>query len=96
MNKGTFNPAQKSYVCIHVFRNERPVLLVNRADGDWCLLCGGMHKNSASELRVVGIGHLLQRDPSLLALIDLPPEWEAERESPSGPWLRTPCKAMDA
>lgn len=96
MDKMKINPAQKSYVCIHVFREERPVLLVSRAGGDWCFLCGETHNDSASEYRVVGIGHLFERDLSLLALADLLPEWEAERKSLTDLWIRTSCKAEDA
>ena len=48
---------QKAYVCIEVFRGERPVLLVSREDGDWCFLCGADHPDDASFYRVAGIGH---------------------------------------
>src|SRR5580692_9608386 len=45
---GHIPASQKSYVCIHVFNNERPILLVNRSDGSWCFLCGGGHEQAAS------------------------------------------------
>jgi hypothetical protein len=79
---------QKAYVCIHVFGEERPVLLVSRADGDWCLLCGDEHEDDASAYRVVGIGHILERDPSINAVLDLPAEWNAERSAQGQPWQR--------
>jgi hypothetical protein len=85
------NSHQKAYVCIHVFENTRPVLLVSRADGDWCFLCGQDHEDNASSYRVVGIGHLFERDPSLLDLVDLPVDFEAERAKPGEPWIRTAC-----
>ncbi len=51
------------------------------------MLCGGEH--DVNEVpKVVGIGHLLERDPSLLELMDLPDDWEAERESSNHPWKR--------
>ena len=81
---------QKAYVCIHVFNEERPVLLVTREDGDWCLLCGDLHEETASHFRVVGIGHLLQRDESLKEILDLQPDWDAERSSADQPWQRRP------
>ena len=77
-----------AYVCSHVFNDTRPVLLVSRAGGDWQCLCGGAHE--ADEVpNVVGLNHLLERDPSLRELEDLPDEWEAERASVNDPWIRT-------
>lgn len=72
---------QKTYVCLHVFENTRPVLLVTRPEGDWCFLCGENHDNDASAYRVVGIGHIFDRDASLLNVLDLEPNWDAERTS---------------
>jgi hypothetical protein len=89
---GHIPASQKSYVCIHVFNKERPILLVNRSDGSWCFLCGGGHEQGASNYRVVGIGHLFERDSSLLSLLDLPAKWEAERKSVQDEWVRTPAQ----
>ena len=76
-----------AYVCSHVFNNIRPILLVSREGGDWQCLCGGDH--DAKEIpKVVGLNHLLNRDPALIELKNLPAEWEAERVSTSAPWLR--------
>ena len=80
---------QKSYVCIHVFDNSRPVLLVSREDGDWCFLCGDTHPQSADHYRVVGLGHVVERDPSLRTILDLLPNEEAERSAVGGAWIRT-------
>jgi hypothetical protein len=75
-----------AYVCSHIFENTRPILLVSRAGGDWQCLCGGQHE--AGEIpKVVGLNHLLERDPTLLELKNLPGEWEAERTSANEPWL---------
>lgn len=81
---------QKAYVCIHVFENTRPVLLVTRPDGDWCLLCGDNHEDDPSVYRVVGIGHILERDSSLLDVVNLEPSWDAERTAMGEPWVRSP------
>jgi hypothetical protein len=80
---------QKAYVCIHVFEKTKPVLLVSRADGDWAFLCGEGHEDDASNYRVVGIGHLFDNDQSLSSLMDLAPDWEAERTAPDSPWIRS-------
>ncbi len=78
-----------AFVCSHVFEKRSSVLLVSRADGDWQLLCGGAH-DDAEAPHVVGLNHLLDDDPSLRAIIDLPPEWEAERSSLQSAWERRP------
>lgn len=83
------DPHQKAYVCTHVFDDSVPVLLVSRPEGDWCFLCGAVHSDSPSEYRVVGIGHLFDRDSTLKEVEDLPADWEAERSAPGGVWLRT-------
>ena len=80
---------QKSYVCIHVFDQSRPVLLVSREDGDWCFLCGDVHPDSADYYRVVGLGHVVERDPSLSSVLDLSPNEEAERVAVGDRWIRT-------
>ena len=87
---------RKAYVCIHVFDKSKPVLLIDRTDGDWSFLCGQAHADNASMYRVVGIGHVINDDPSLAALLDLPANWEAERGSISEPWIRTPSIHQNA
>ena len=82
-----------AYVCSHVFCNERPILLVSHEDGDWQFLCGV--SDHADDGHVIGVGHLLERDSSLLELVDLPINWEAERIDVNMPWLRTSCTPSD-
>jgi hypothetical protein len=81
---------QKSYVCTHVFHKERPVLLVSRPHGSWYFLCGDEHEDDASAYEVVGIGHVLEHDPSIEAVLDLAPGWDAERSASNQPWHRQP------
>lgn len=76
-----------AYVCSHVFNNTRPILLVSRAGGDWQCLCGEEH-DSGEVPYVVGLNHLMERDPMLAELQDLPTEWEAERANAGGVWIR--------
>lgn len=79
----------KTYVCTHVLDRSRPVLYVTRPDGDWCALCGDEHPDDASAYRVVGIGHVLDYDPSVAEVLDLRPNQEAEREAVGEPWARS-------
>jgi hypothetical protein len=43
----------------------------------------------------VHVGALLNFDPSLEQLSDLPPGWEAERHDSGSPWIRTKSGADD-
>jgi hypothetical protein len=80
----------KCYVCVHVFVGALPVLLVaHESDGAWSFVCGGVHPDSPESYRVVGVGHLLGRDPSLHDCADLPEGFEAERAAVGEPWIRT-------
>lgn len=79
----------KCYVCIDVFGGIRPVLYVARPDGDWCALCGDEHPDDASGYRVVGIGHVIDSDPSVSEVLDLGPNEEAERSAVGEQWARS-------
>lgn len=79
----------KSYICEHIFMDERPILYVTRPEGDWCFLCGDEHPEDASSYRVVGMNHILERDQSLTRILDLDPNEEAERASVDGEWTRS-------
>ena len=79
----------RCFICIHVFDNIRPVLLVVRgSDGDWMLLCGDTHLQTVDQYKLVGIGHITARDPSLQDVLDLPPGFEAERLAVGAEWER--------
>jgi hypothetical protein len=87
----SFTPGNlKAYICTHVFEGTHPVLLiVHEKDGDWSFVCGEPHQDTAESYRVVGVGHLIARDPSLNQCADLPEGWEAERSAMGQPWIRT-------
>jgi hypothetical protein len=78
----------KAYSCRYVVEGTRPVLYVTRADGDWCFLCGEEHPQDAYWFLVVGLGHEVDKDRTLLEILDLAPEEEAEREEVGGVWTR--------
>lgn len=81
-----------AYVCSHIFENSRPILLVSRAGGDWQCLCGEQHKIDEMP-NVIGLNHLMDRDPSLIELQNLPADWEAERRDVRSVWIRTKIDA---
>ncbi len=84
------------YCCGHVFRRERLVQLVGRQDGDWQFLCGQTGHTDSNEPYHVSVGVLLDVDPSLNEIADLPTEWEAERQELGSAWIRTRCGTQDA
>ena len=75
------------FVCSHVLKRERPILLVSHDDGDWQCLCGG--SDHGDDAHLVGVGHLIDDDPSLNECADLPGNWCAERDSPGATWRRS-------
>jgi hypothetical protein len=54
-------------------------------DGEWQLLCGTV---PADEPQVFHLHHALDRDQTLLDVLDLEPGERADRESRDRPWLR--------
>jgi len=73
------------YCCNHVFLDERPILLAIRdPDGYWQFLCG--EDDDAGDCHLVGIGHLLDRDPSLDQMADLAVASGAERSALGDDW----------
>lgn len=88
-------PTQKIYVCIHVFAHTRPVNLVVHEDGDWMFLCGELHDDSPENYKAVGVGHLLDWDPSLSEVLDLENNHEAERTASNSEWIHTSLQQSD-
>ena len=82
------------FVCSHVFEATRPVLLAARADGDLMFMCGAVHQ-SGDEYRVVGLGHLLERDPTLASVANLDNNWQAERSAVGSSWSQQPLDASE-
>lgn len=78
----------KAYACIHVLEGTRPALYVTREDGDWAILCGGVHPEDPDYYPVVGLGHIVDADPTLREILDLTHNQEAERAVVGGPWTR--------
>jgi hypothetical protein len=75
-----------AFICSHVFE-KNVQCLVSRAEGDWQFLCGSHHSDAP---KLVCLGHLLVADPSLQDVLDLEPDWDAERTAIGEPWLRHP------
>lgn len=87
MNK--FNPANLPvFICSHIYQNTKPVLLVSHEDGDWQFLCGEGHDKNEKP-KVVCVSHLVERDPTLNEIADIPEDYEAERSHLGADWIIT-------
>lgn len=75
------------YVCSHVFENSRPILdSVRDTDGSWQFICGVEGCVDEGEPHLVGVGHLVKRDPTIHQLTALEPGMYAERNSQNDAW----------
>ena len=72
-----------------------PILRVthDEEDGGWQFLDGG--EVLMEEASLVCLRNMIQLDPSLLELADLPLGWVAERDGPGEPWKRTVAVTED-
>lgn len=78
-----------AYICSDIYLETHAVLLVSHAGGDWQFLCGAGHESNEVP-KVVGLNHMLDKDPSLRDVMDLPKDWDAQRVNVGEPWVRTP------
>jgi len=56
-------------------------------DCSWAFLCGTTEERE--DYRLVHMAELLNRDSSLRSIADLPPGWQAWRDSKDSPWERS-------
>jgi hypothetical protein len=84
-----FSPSNLGVIiCSHVLDASRPILLVAHDVDGWNFACGGHDHEGSTDFHVVGVGHLISRDPSINACADLPIGFVAERASTGMPWAR--------
>jgi len=72
-----------------IVKEGAPVLLVTHDEDDhgWQFL-DGSDSPSESDAMVVCMSHIVESDPSLFELADLPPGWSAWRQSVNDQWVR--------
>lgn len=68
---------------------EHPILLVLHDDegGGWQFFTGKPFK--MADILLSSLEEVISIDPSILALADLPRGWEASRNAPGQPWIRS-------
>ncbi|HEX7897744.1 MAG TPA: hypothetical protein VF950_08280 [Planctomycetota bacterium] len=75
--------------CCHVLDGDKPILLVSKEpNGDVLAVCGG-EEDSLASTKSLPLTRLLDMDPSLAPLADLPDGWMALRDSPDHDWARS-------
>ncbi|WP_447643932.1 DUF4262 domain-containing protein [Nocardioides zeae] len=79
-----------AHVCVHVQRGERPARYVFREGGGWSFVCGEGGHDWDTQVRGAVLGRLVDLDPGLAPLLDLPDEHEAERATPADAWVSSP------
>lgn len=72
-----------------IMREGQPILLVSHDadDGSWQFLTGGQF--SMADALLVALHSVVEHDPSVRELADLPLGWVAARDSAGSPWRRS-------
>jgi hypothetical protein len=83
-----------SFVCVDVYPGGKDILLVSREDGDWSFLCGSTHPESLDQFQMIGMSHLLERDPTLRQVLNLGRNQSAERQELGSRWWRVPTSQL--
>jgi hypothetical protein len=83
-------PNVAALTTLRVTRREAPILLVVHYadDHSWAFMDGG--SNSVKNALIVSMQHVLNLDPSLRDVADLPPGWLARRAHVGAQWSREP------
>ncbi|HET7857400.1 MAG TPA: hypothetical protein VFL41_13165 [Gaiellaceae bacterium] len=77
------------YTTRFVLEEDRPILLVSRdPDGEWEFLC--TMTDDPKDAREVSLAFIVDQDPRVAEVADLPVAWRAFRDSPESPWLQRP------
>src|SRR5260221_4225459 len=88
---GETKDRRAAIVCGHVAAKSLPVLYASRdepleeADSGWQFTCN-KHEEDLSEAKVCAIYEVVEIEPSLAPLIDLPSGTKVIRDAPDSPW----------
>ena len=93
-----FQPNEAAITTRQVMREGWPILLVTHDadDGAWQFLNGRGDTDDTENGLVVGVGEILELDPSVGELADLPLGWRAWRAAPADEWRREPHEQRES
>jgi hypothetical protein len=75
--------------CAHIAEEDKPILVLSRElNGEVLALCGG-ENDSPDAMHDVPLHQLLDKDPTLSLLADLPDGWAAVRDTEYDDWARS-------
>lgn len=80
-------PNTAVFICSHILDGREKILFVSHDadDGAWQFLCGKEHDES--DARIVSLKYVLDLDPTIVKLKDLPLGYCAERKSKNDRWV---------
>lgn len=73
---------REGHLITHVYHDDE--------DGTWQFHCMHPETGSSQHMMVVALSEVVELDPSVLLLHDLPCGWRAVRESRDADWVREP------
>ena len=72
-----------------VLDKDLPILVVlHHRDGGWEFVCGTTDKRR--DAREIMLGEVVELEPRVREIADLPTGWRAFRDSPEAPWIQEP------
>lgn len=90
MNKWPFKDPPNIVVFTHrtIAERTKPILIFGKyPDGSYCAYTGEEVVNAEHEITCVCLSHIVEVDPSVCVLADIPLGWWAVRDTPTSPWL---------
>lgn len=74
------------FTCVHILEGDADICYVthDEDDGGWQFLCGENHDES--DARIVSLKQIVEMDPSVGALSDMPLGYGAVRNDKASPW----------
>jgi len=76
------------FTTVYVIENNSPIIYVSHdMDGDWQFF-GAEKGVEMDKARIVALGEIIERDPSVKEVLDMPKGTNAHRKSPESEWVR--------
>ena len=80
-------------VCSHIAKNALPILLAQRdqpadpSDSGWQFLCNSGAQEDERLAQVWAVSEVVERDPTLKAIVGQPPGSKFKRKDGKSPWI---------
>ncbi len=84
-------PNCATFVTRGLIECKNPILFVSHDEDDHAWQFHDTLDAHGDEARIVCLSHVLEIDPKICELADLPPSWVAWRQDENSPWRREPA-----